>query len=212
MSGRALNHVWTRSQATGTARLVLAVLADHAGHDGTVAMPQRLVAEYCGLSKTYTAQAIKDLVQLRDLSLVDAGGGRDTPATYKVNMSIPGPSPEPIRSGTTKTAPEPPQKPQIEPVKAQIEAQKPIPPIREVEAPSGASVDDVLSLLGAAGVKPDPEQPLFWHRREHRNELTNIMQASGKTVAELRAVVAGIDRPSDFRPRRMSDLMGGNDG
>lgn len=46
-------------------------------------------------------------------------------------------------------------------------------------APAAVSTDEVQALLEALGVQPDPKLPLFWHRREHRDDVEHVLRVTG---------------------------------
>lgn len=87
--------------------------------------------------------------------------------------------------------PEPEPEPELEP--------DPAPAAR----PAG---DPVPAVLDAAGVKPDPMRPRYWHRHEHRAELEAMLDRCGvdlaTALARLRAAppAGAIRRIRDLEP------------
>lgn len=92
MSSDALSTVWRMPEPRGTERLVLAVLADHAGHDMTVSMPQRAIASASALSKGGVAEAISRLVRAGHIAVIDGGGGYRNPSAYRLLVKADAPT------------------------------------------------------------------------------------------------------------------------
>ena len=76
----------------------------------------------------------------------------------------------------------------------------------------GVTQTDIIAILSAAGIKATLEQPFYWQRREHRDDLTEILTKRGCTVSDLcdqlrAAVQAG--RELEHPPRRLNALVDG---
>jgi hypothetical protein len=86
--------VWDRSRSRASARLVLLALADEASDGGEVSAYRRSyshLAAKCGCSQATVRRAIRDLCDLGELQVVEAGSGRRQ-ASYRI--TIPDPQPD----------------------------------------------------------------------------------------------------------------------
>lgn len=94
MSVEVMAWVWKHSLATGTDRIILLAIADHAGDDGTNAYPSvATLGSKCALSRRTVQRSIARLVELGELEVEDQkGGGSWTrsdrrPNRYRVVMN-----------------------------------------------------------------------------------------------------------------------------
>jgi len=92
MSIRVMDRVWTHSQSKGIDRLVLLAIADHASDDGGDAWPSiPTLMTKTGLSERGVQSAVHRLVELGELVIETAGGGRGHSNHYRVVLN---PAPE----------------------------------------------------------------------------------------------------------------------
>lgn len=70
--------------------------------------------------------------------------------------------------------------------------------------PAAVSGDEVIALLSALGVQADPKLPLFWHRREHRDDVAHVLRVTGLEWSDLLRQCRTLrdDRPPGFRSLR----------
>jgi hypothetical protein len=77
MSVQATTWVWSNSKTTGTAKLVMLAIADHAWQDGTNAWPSiGRLAKMTGLSEDTVRRAVKQAEELNELAVDRKNGGR----------------------------------------------------------------------------------------------------------------------------------------
>lgn len=69
MSAYHTGMVWLFSGATGSARLVLLALADHAAHDGSVTISQARLADLCKCATETVRRAIADLIEAGEIEV-----------------------------------------------------------------------------------------------------------------------------------------------
>lgn len=88
MSVKVSAWAWEHSGSTGAAFLVLLALADYAGHDGGDCYPSvATLARRCRLGERTVQTALRTLVELGELKVVDKGGkGPGHTARYKILM------------------------------------------------------------------------------------------------------------------------------
>lgn len=83
-----MHAVWTKSQATGSARLVLLAMADAANDDGLVAAYARSQSHFAAkarLSANSVRRAIRDLVAAGEVELLALGHGRAS-SSYRITL------------------------------------------------------------------------------------------------------------------------------
>lgn len=109
VSVKVSSWVWEHSQAKGNDRLVLLCIADIADADGEAtshARSLRYIATKTRLARSTVQERVRSLVELGELEVLEAGGGR-TQSGYRVLMGVPEsgtPDPEaPSDSGTQPT-------------------------------------------------------------------------------------------------------------
>ncbi len=79
--------VWEHSRATGHAFVVLLKIADNCDDAGTNAWPSiARLARYCRCSRSTVKRAIRELVELGELEIVQSGGGREPGSRYGSNL------------------------------------------------------------------------------------------------------------------------------
>lgn len=88
MTHETVNTVMHISRSQGTPRLALMVLAFSADWKGYVSMNLRTIAALCNVSKTTVVNALEKLTELDELTVVHTGGGRKTPAQYRVTVGL----------------------------------------------------------------------------------------------------------------------------
>src|SRR4051812_29048278 len=87
MSVRASAWAWEASRSTGTAFVVLLALADHAGADGGDCYPSvGRLARRCRCDERTVQRAIATLIELGEVVLVEAGGGRRGTNRYRLTL------------------------------------------------------------------------------------------------------------------------------
>ncbi len=86
MSIAAIQAVWDRSQSTGTARVVLLAIADHADEHMTAYPSLTRLAHYANVHRRSAIRAIQSLVELGELVRVDRG--KQGVTVYR--MALPG--------------------------------------------------------------------------------------------------------------------------
>lgn len=91
MSLRAIEWAFTKSQSTGSARLVLLVLADHADQDGFCWPGWARIAHRTKCGRTTIARALNELEQSGEIQRVTRGGGF---VSTKYRMLMPEDGPE----------------------------------------------------------------------------------------------------------------------
>lgn len=235
MSSSFTYRVWTCPDPKGRARLALLAVADCANHMGVAEASVRTIAAMIGEDKNAAHGLINGLCEGGYLRRVSEAKGA-IPARYQVVVSDAVPArpvaevsdmvadatPPDGRDTKAETVTELPRASmQAAPKVVQVELHgqiggaakpkvSPVAPIVAREAaPSTITQADVAAILTAAGVTASLEKPLYWARREHRDDLAALMQRTGQTVEALcmrlrRAVADGrsLDRPA----RRLADL------
>ncbi len=203
---------WQGSAARGSPRLVLVCLAAHADWQGNVSMPLRTIAAFCRLSKTAAADAIKALDDCGDIAIVHAGGGKGSPARYRVmpdgHKAPSAPAPQVDTSPEPPTQPPPPPRLCKEPLGDLTPAPaKPAPaPLSGWQPdtwPEALPRNDVGRVLRAARAEVDPMTPFYWHQREHRIDLETLAADAGGIEPLIEAL---LQRPAAGPIRRLSQL------
>ena len=159
-----------------------------------------------------------------ELMVVDRGAGRGKSAIYQVM------TPESRQTCPAEPRDCGPDKSGGIPVSVDIEVGLPLdgaqaatsgtqsriasPPPQRVEAQrdtSGAvTQNDVDALLHAAGVQAPDDQPFFWCRKEHRDDLTAMLERTGHSNGDLCAAVAQAradGRQMERPPRRLTEIL-----
>lgn len=86
MSVQATTWVWSNSKTTGTAKLVMLAIADHAWQDGTNAWPSiGRLAKMTGLSEMTVRRGVATAESLGELRVVRSLGGRSSKGTHASN-------------------------------------------------------------------------------------------------------------------------------
>lgn len=88
MSVEMMSRVFSDSQSRGAQRLVLLALADEASRDGEISAYRRSqswLMEKCNLSRAGVQKALRELVELRELVVTEAGDGRHQ-ASYRITI------------------------------------------------------------------------------------------------------------------------------
>lgn len=228
MSSAFSSYVWTRSNATGPARLVMLALADCANANGVAQLSLRDLAAMCRLSKTRVDQVISGLVEAGELRIMSSGGGRSNPAKYWITLRTAG-----------VNCPEAPKGPECEDKTAQAERAVPTgenAAIADMSVTVAAGVDlaepetkgprptpapiapatprssqaDIDAVLSAVGVAAPPDLPFFWARKEHREDLAGFLARKSLSVDELcvrlRAAVER-GRRYEHAPRSVAQIV-----
>ncbi len=87
MSVKVQSKVWEHSRATGNTLIVLLKLSDCCDDQGRNAWPSiRSLARYCRCSASTVKRAIRELVDLGELEIVQSGGGRAPGSRYGSNV------------------------------------------------------------------------------------------------------------------------------
>lgn len=225
MSSTYLSFVWSKSRARGSHKLVLLALAEHADRNGEAELSLRDMAMLCGLSKTRVEEIIQALVDLGELRIRAAGAGRGNPTRYWITLrSVPSKRPEDEKAdaGPDKSpvVTEPAPKPEPEKPFSTVQTPKPAPQPVEAKAlvqPKPQAVGafpaitqaDVDAVLAAASISAPDDQPFYWSRKEHRDDLTALLARYGRPVDvlcdDLRGAVSK-GKALQHRPRRLTEL------
>lgn len=236
MSANILSYVWHNSKAKGSARLLLAALADHADHKGEVAISQRELGQLVALSKTSVVEATEKLIQLGELRILGEGKGRGNPLRYWVTgvhkryhweaheAIEPTPPIPPITTEVVEvdpadlkvrnvlydnlTKPEPLLERILE---KQLEDAPLKPPAKPPALPSNVRQIRVESVLAAVGIKPDPAQPFYWKKRAHHDDLDQLLRDVNcdfeTLVSRLKAAAPIPQDPPIRRLTRLADFV-----
>jgi len=199
MTEHTLSRVLHYSTAKGTPRMVLMVLATCANWRGGVSMPLRTIADFCNVTKTAVSDAIAALVDTGELVIVDSGGGKATPASYRVNVRPLDTPRASVVVADTKPAPAPPivveapppPAPVMDPEPVFAPASKAPEPAPDWNPPEGVPATDVGRVLVAARVEIDPMAGLYWHRTAHRDDLAALVAEEGDLSAVIARLKAG---------------------
>jgi hypothetical protein len=157
-------------------------------------MPLRTIADFCNVTKTAVSDAIAALVDSGELIVVDSGGGKATPASYRVNVQQPDTPRAAVVVEDVKTAPAAPTvapkpapaAPVIEPEPIFAPVTKAPEPAPSWNPPEGVPATDVGRVLVAARVDIDPMAGLYWYRAAHRDDLAALVAEEG----DLNALIA----------------------
>lgn len=225
MSSTYLSFVWSRSRARGSHKLVLLALAEHADRNGEAELSLRDMAMLCGLSKTRVEEIIQALVDLGELRIRAVGAGRGNPTRYWIALrsapskcpeddnSDTGPDKSPVVEGAvSKPEPEKPfstvQTPKPEPQPARAKATTQPKPKTSGTFPAITQAD-VDAVLAAADISAPDDQPFYWNRKEHRDDLTALVTRYRKPIDmicdDLRAAVAN-GKALQHPIRRLTEL------
>ncbi len=215
MSANILSYVWHNSKAKGSARLVLAALADHADHKGEVCMSQRDLGQLVALSKTSVVEATEKLIEIGELRIVGGGKGRGNPLRYWVTgvhkryyWSEQAPVIEvPSISEPTAALLENPKEAEraLSDSQTKPEQTKKAPPPPAL--PQLRQERRVPEVLQAAGIKSDPAQPFYWGRKAHEADLDQLLTDLGCSYdALLNSLRAAAPVPQDPPIRRLTRL------
>lgn len=219
MSAKHTYQVWAQSRAKGAHKLVLLALADHADHTGQAQVPLRTLAALCGLSQARAREIVDDLIETPELRVLRGGKGGGNANTYWITPTGGTPLCADQKSDEITPRKETAQKDGIS-VKANNFAQaipcpathaqpEPAPPRITTKADQAIGTDDVLAVLKAAKAKLPDDQPFFWTRREHKDDLAAILKRTGLSRHALcerieKAVSAG--NGLDFIPTRLTQI------
>lgn len=208
---------------TGTARLALLVLAIHTDHKGRVAMGARELGVMCGVSRQAALDATAALVSLGLTQIIEKGNGT-APSVYALSRGDSDldasiaqgavESPKQKQKQTPVTPPTPDANaPQAVSVKADPDALTRSSVNLDAKPDSGAesvlSAGSVQAVLNAARVEVVPDQPFYWSRREHREQLADILARRRQSCAELCADLAAARAAGmeyDAAPRTMENV------
>lgn len=225
MSSFYLSIVWSESRAKGSHKLVMLAFAEHADRNGQAELSLRDIALLCGLSKSRVEEIIRALVELGELRIRSAGSGRGNPTRYSITLqSSPAKRPEddkayvaPDKSPVVgdladKAEPEKPL-PTVQPQETSLKTVKAKPSVPQKPQTIGAfeaiTQADVDAILKAADISPPDDQPFYWSRKEHRDDLTTLLMRYGhpieKLCAELRRTISE-GKVLQHRPRRLTEL------
>lgn len=237
MSSMCTSLVWTQSKARGSHKLVLLALAEHADRRGEAELSLRDMAGFCGLSKSRIEEIVSGLIASGELRLRSAGAGRGKPNRYWITLrSAPVIRPEhqPLTEKPDISDYEVVYSDPVEPEEISISLQQErtqphdqvSPPPKDTlmsirhgsvdgrkhrdaaEAAPKLTQQDVNAVLTAAGISAPPDQPLFWNRQEHRDDLLAALFEHGCTLDELcTALRATVEENGTLKnPRRMSEI------
>ncbi|MBN8189526.1 helix-turn-helix domain-containing protein [Salipiger thiooxidans] len=76
------------SSSTGVTRLVLLCLCDKAGDHGVAWPAVSTICEWTNSSERAVQKALKQLVEMGEIKLLEAGGGRNKPSRYLVSVGL----------------------------------------------------------------------------------------------------------------------------
>lgn len=195
MSSRFTNIVWSCSATQGTHRVVMLALAEAADRKGGATISQRDLAEMARVVKARVQTVLADLVDMGELKIRSKGPNRIS--QYQIilpDMAGPRLLVEDVDLEPDALAPGPVfNTPEIEPAlteKIPLDAEEQQKrPRKDLVALTGTrsttTSGDLQSILSAAGVKPPPDQPLYWSRREHREQLEEELSMLGMNTHQL---------------------------
>lgn len=195
MSGFSTSLVWTQSAAKGHTKLVLLALAEYADRNQVCQLSVRDIAALAGIKRHEVVTQLEALIDLGEIALVGKGGGRGKPSSYQITLE----SPMTYRALDVEDDPIPPIVPATQADLVSNEPsdhstlQQPTPkwshvskwPTETDERSLDIATADVVAVLKAAGITGPEDQPLYWSRKEHREELRSVLEGTGLTVALL---------------------------
>jgi hypothetical protein len=85
MSLKVMNHVWTRSKASGAGLLALLAIADCADDSGIAYPSQATIARKARISERNLKRIISELCSTREMEILEKGDGRRS-TTYQILM------------------------------------------------------------------------------------------------------------------------------
>ena len=219
MNPAAIHHALHSAEVKGTPRMALLVMAVLADHRGRVQISYRELGRMCGVSAQVASDAVSALRVAKLIQIVDAGAGtaasvwqvlagreglaqgarktQETPAKLTPKRADAKPEPEPSVRAEKNILPQ-------NSVKHDAAPEKPLPPPFNPALPPWAPRSDVGRALLAARAQPHPDQPLYWHRKEHAAELEALCIAARVTVDQLCNALTRIEPQPKLR--RIRDL------
>lgn len=225
MNFTAIHHALHETDLKGTPRMAFLVMALHADHRGRVQIGLRDLARMCGVSPQAASDAEKAL-RGEGLTQVVEGGAGSAPSVYQLLPDQPGraraaskPAQEPRPQTENPPDAAPPTPPGVKatppddpPPSVKLDATLRQPPdnveahslVQQPSIPPWAPQSNVGRVLVAARAQPHPDQPLYWHRREHSADLDALCIAAQVSVDQLCAALSKIEPQPHMR--RMRDL------
>jgi hypothetical protein len=202
MTSAILARVWDESNATGPARLLLAVMADHADRRGIVRLTGTEMCRLARLSKDDLADALGDLV----LTLGEVEPAEPGSAVLRINLGGIGSA----RSEAAKHVPQDSEPniaaPAVEVTKPQPEPEPKTDAGQHYDVPPGLPPTIVGHYLNAAQVPIDNREPFYWFRREHRADADALTARGGFDVEHVASCLRANPVPPDMIVKRLTQL------